>query len=368
MKKAVALALALGLVLTGCAAPAAPEEPTPSPEPAAEATPAPTPAVTPEPTEEPIPYPELALGEPLEAGGVTLTLDRAETLGAITSIKNGEGISRSPSKGFKYLVFSGTIKNTGGEEIDADNLIGQVRIDGKYTYTLEKYVVQGLLFKTLLPPLAAGKLYLYAEVPVELADSLSRCRMSFGYRDGMAFRPESLDECDTARSMELVVGGDEGHDLTLNIYSSQELALAETTELDFVSFKFSDLRVMSILRRKYKGNLFSCSTEKDMLILALEGTIKNTGAESCRPAVSGTVTVDGYVYPIREWLVQSGGILKPLYEVPFYVFAVIPPELADSYKTVEFRIGFNDDFANNSYTDFQACRYEYIYRWSADEE
>lgn len=362
MKRAAALALALGLFLTGCAGAPAGSAPSPTPEPAAAATP----ALTPEPTASPIPCPELALGEPLEAGGAIVTLERAETLGAITSIKKGEGICLNAPEGCKYLVLTGTVKNIGGEEIDADNLIGQVRIDGKYTYTLEKLVIQGLLFKTVLPPLATGRLFLYAEIPAELADSFSECRVVVGYNDGMAEKPEALADCDVARTMALSVGGDEGHAVTLNIFDTRELVLSEKTELDFVSFKFTDLRVMTILRRKYKGELFACSTEKDMMILALEGTIKNTGTDSCRPAFSGTVTVDGYVYPLREWMVQSGSILKPLYEVPIYVFAVIPPELADNYGSVEFRLGFNEDFANNAYTNFEACRYEYVYRWEKD--
>ena len=335
----------------------------PSPEPSAEAAPTETPA----PTEEPLLFPELTLGETLEAGDVTLTLTRAETLGAITSVKNGEGITRNAPEGYKYLVLTGTVRNSGTDEIDADNLVGQVRIDGKYVYTMDKYVIQGLLFKTQLPPLAKGTLYLYAEVPVELADSFRECRVCFGYNDRMEGKPESLNACDVARYMDLSADGDDAHRVALNIFTAEDLSLNQKTEQDFVSFKFSSLRLMTILRRKYQGNVLSCSTEKDMMILALEGTIKNTGTESYRPAVSGSVTVDGYVYPIREWLVQSGGILKPLFEVPFYVFAVIPPELAENYKSAEFRIGFNEDFTNNSFTNFEACRYEYIYRWNADE-
>ena len=364
MSKALALALALGLVLTGCGQPAAEAAPTPEPTAAVSATP----AVTPEPTEEPLPFPELALHESWEAGGVIVTVDRAETLGAITSIRNGEGISRNAPEGFKFLTLVGTVKNTGPEEIDADNLIGQVCINGTYTYSMDKYVIQGLLFKTVLPPLTEGTLYLFAEVPLELADSIERCRVSLGFNDGMESRPASVSESENVRSMELAVGADGAHAVTLNSFVPGTLELEERVDHEFISFKFSKLRVMSILRRKYKGDLYSCSTEKDMMILALEGTAKNPGTQTCRPALSGTVVVDGYEYPLREWVVAKSGQLLPLYEAPFYVFAVIPPELAESYKSVEFRIGFNDDFANNSYTDFSACRYEYIYRWTADVE
>ena len=161
MKKALALALVLGLVLTGCGQPA---EAAPTPEPTAAVSA--TPAVTPKPTEEPLPFPELALHESWEAGGVIVTVDRAETLGAITSIRNGEGISRNAPEGFKFLTLVGTVKNTGPEEIDADNLIGQVCINGTYTYSMDKYVIQGLLFKTAHPRIVSVQELLDGSTPI----------------------------------------------------------------------------------------------------------------------------------------------------------------------------------------------------------
>ena len=166
--------------------------------------------------------------------------------------------------------------------------------------------------------------------------------------------------------MELAVDGCEDSAVKLNIFTPEELVLDDWVEHPFVSLKFTAMKTTSILRRKYKNEVFSCSTERDMKIICLEGTIKNTGEQGYRPALSGCVTVDGYIYPLRAWLVNKSGQLQPLKETPFYAFAEIPPELADSYTKAEFRFGFNDDFANNSFTNFEACRYEYVYRWEKE--
>ena len=362
MKRIAALLLCLLTILslTACGGTARAPEPTQAP------TPEPTPAVTPEPTEEPITCPRLSLGDLLEEGGVSITLERAETLGAITSIKKGEGMSRSAPEGCKYLTLTGTIRNTGARTVDADGIIGEVRLDGKYTYTLEKFVVQGLLFNTELPPLARGKLYLYAEVPTELADSFTDCRVMFGYNEGLQGKSAALAGCDIARVMELTAGDGEGDTVVQNVFTPEELALEQTAATDFAELVFRERKVLSKFQRKYKGNVYSYATDADMAILCLEGSIKNISQESLRPAFSGTVTVDGYTYELREWMVHKSLLLPPLYEAPIYLFAVIPPELAESYTVCEFRFGFNDGFANNAYTDFGACRYEYIYRWEKE--
>ena len=358
MKKIAALVLCLLLMgsLIGCGGTAPALTPTEAP------TPAPTPVVTPEPTRDPLLWPELALGEELAEGGVSITLERAETLGAIPSVKKGEGIVRNAPEGYQYLTITGTIKNNGETEIDADNITGQVRINGKYVYDLEKYVIQGLLFKTELPPLAKGTLWLYAEVPDELAGQIEECTAAFGYNESLDVKTP-LEVCSVARTVTLTAG----ENLTVNHFAPEELTLGEEITTDFAALTLQERKVMTRFQRKYKGNVYAYSLDKDMAALCLEGMVRNTSQESCRPAFSGTVTVDGYTYELKEWMISSSLLVPPLNEVPVYLFAVIPPELAESYSHCEFRIGFNDDFANNAYTDFDACRYEYIYTWESEE-
>lgn len=73
--------------------------------------------------------------------------------------------------------------------------------------------------------------------------------------------------------------------------------------------------------------------------------------------------VDGYSYEIKDWELCRGLKVAPLNEVPIYIIAQIPVELADSFSACTFTMGFADKFTNKWYTDVADCTYAYTFTY-----
>ena len=132
----------------------------------------------------------------------------------------------------------------------------------------------------------------------------------------------------------------------------QTVALGETIALDFVEMTFSQAGIVSKLEAKdaSSGLGISMSPPEGKQYFCLAGTIKNTGAaEYPVTQLVGEVTFDGtYTYSVSPKLVEGGTLdaktLSPLSENTYYLYAIIPDELASSFATYTLRIGFEDNF------------------------
>ncbi len=357
MKRILPILLALCLGLCACAggesvSPAQTETPAP------ESTPSPAPA---SPT--PAPFTPLSLGQSVAPEGVELVLERAETTGAVTAVRDGMGVSRNAPEDKLYLAVTGRIRNTGTQELDAGNIAGSVVMDGEYVYDLETYVIQDMAFKSALPPLMEARLVLYALIPRELAGSFRTCEVRFGFLDGFAVMPASAESCPNAYALELSAD-DQGENRVLRRdLVPREYALEETIATDFAEMTFTSVKVSNRLARKYRGNNYSISTDTACRVLYMEGMIKNTGGRSVVPCFSGTVTVNGYTYPLRDWEAVKGMWLAPLQEAPVYLYAEVPPALLKTHFACEFLFGVNPEVANNEYTCLEGCEYAYSLQW-----
>ena len=356
--KTLWIILLAALLVYGCGGSEA--APTPASEPPAP-TAAPTP--TPVPTPAPAAFTDLALGETLTAEGIELTLDRAETLGAVCAVRGGMGVSRNAPEGKRFLAVTGRVKNTGPREFDAANLVGEITADGQYAYPLEVFVIQDLSFNPLVQPLAEARIVLYASLPVELADSLTECTLTFGFEDGFASMPVSAEASAHPCRLALSNRPEAANLLEVRPFVLTELALKEPVVTDFAEITFTDVKVSNRLTKKFRGNTYSMYTDPAMRVLFLEGTIKNTSPGSIVPCITGTVTVNGYEYELRSWTVVKGTAVVPLQEVPILVYAQMPPELLKGSFACQFCFGFNEDFANNPYTALTGCRYAWSLDW-----
>lgn len=131
-------------------------------------------------------------------------------------------------------------------------------------------------------------------------------------------------------------------------YTVGESISAEGIEMTFTESGFSDdIRVTSASSgiRITSGP----SPEDGKEFFYLKGTLKNTGKEEIRPAIGGTVTLDGYKYDIAVDTISANGSpclsIEPLDTVTILIFAHIPAELSQSFSSGEMIFGFNDNFA-----------------------
>lgn len=357
--KGLLAALLAALTLAGCGGSV--QTPAPTPEAAAQA-----PAETPEPTATPVPepeYTELTLGETEVLDGIELTLCSAETAGAVCAVRGGMGVSRNAPEGKRFLTVTGLLKNTGPREIDAANLTGTMEVNGRYTYPLELFVIQDLSFRSLVQPLMEARMVLYATLPTELADSVEKCVVTFGFEDGFAAMPAGAEQSANPFRLELSADPGARNPVAVRSFAPEGYALGDQIVTPFAEITFSDVKVSNRLSKKYRGNTYSIYTEPGMRVLYLEGVIKNTSTGDLVPCVTGSVTVNGYEYALRDWEALKGTSLAPLQEAPIFLYVPLLPELLKGSYTCQFRFGFNENFENNAYTALEGCRYAWTLDW-----
>ena len=356
-RRGLLAALLAACLLTGCGAAA--QTPAPMPEAASEApeeTAAPTPVPTPA-------YTELTLGRTVTLGGIELTLESAETARAVCAVRSGMGVSRNAPEGKRFLTVTGRVKNTLPREIDAANLTGTAEINGRYFYPVELFVIQDLSFKSQVQPLTDARLVLYVTLPTELADSLEKCVLAFGFEDGLAEMPVSAEESAFPCRLTLSAAAGAENPVTVRPFAPEAYALKELINPGFAEITLDDVKVSNRLTKKYRGNTYSVYTEPGMRVLYLEGVIKNTSPGELVPCITGTVTVNGYEYVLRDWEAMKGTALAPLQEAPVFLYAQVPPDLLKGDIVCQFRFGFNECFENNEYTALEGCRYVWTLDW-----
>ena len=352
-------ALLAALTLAGCGG--STQAPAPTPEAAAQ-----EPAQTPEPTATPVPEPEytqMELGQTLTLGGIELTLCSAETTGAVCAVRGGMGVSRNAPEGKRFLTVTGRVKNLLSREIDAANFSGSMEINGQYVYPMELFVIQELSFRSLVQPLTEARLVLYAALPAELADSVETCVLTFGFEDGLTAMPAGAEQSANPLRLELAADPGAKNPVEVRPFAPEGYELKELIAADFAEITFTDVKVSNRLTKKYRGNTYSIYTEPGMRVLYLEGVIKNTSQGNLVPCITGTVTVNGYEYPLRDWEAMKGTALSPLQEAPIFLYAQVPPELLKGEIACRFCFGFNENFENNEYTALEGCRYVRTLDW-----
>lgn len=107
------------------------------------------------------------------------------------------------------------------------------------------------------------------------------------------------------------------------------------------------------------------SPNPDKQFVFLKGTLKYTGKTSVFPAIGGKVILDGYEYKVSVSLINEDGTpcstIAPLDSVIILIYAHVPSELTQSFKTGEITFGFNDNFEN---VDITNC--DYLYKVDAN--
>lgn len=93
-----------------------------------------------------------------------------------------------PKSGNRLFCLEGTFKNTSADPVILDNAFGVVEFDGTYRYPAElvgKETSGTYLSQTVAAPFEEYDCYLYADVPQELLNQYSTCKVSIGFARGI---------------------------------------------------------------------------------------------------------------------------------------------------------------------------------------
>lgn len=148
--------------------------------------------------------------------------------------------------------------------------------------------------------------------------------------------------------------------------AAEELRLGGTIDLPFVEMTFSRVQRLNELKfsEKETGSL-AHSLNKNLpnsKYIAIRGKIKNKSKQpfDLNNGLRGKAYFDGYEYDIGFFSVSFE--IEPLLESPFYLYALIPEDLASSFEECEFRFGFNDDFQTDYIAYDESIQYDHKYQ------
>ena len=138
---------------------------------------------------------EVKLGEEIDLGFLTMTVDQAQSLLEIKSEKGG--ISPVLQAGNRFLTLKGRIRNTGKSAMNLENLSGMLLLNGQKTeYRVYAFaeLAEGMLQE--IPVNAEGTLFIYAEVPEKEATSFTEAEFLITINDGLGTVSTFLNTAD----------------------------------------------------------------------------------------------------------------------------------------------------------------------------
>ena len=150
-------------------------------------------------------------------------------------------------------------------------------------------------------------------------------------------------------------------------YVLGESIIAENIEMQLTEKGFSDDIRVTVQRDSGLTITSGPSPEDGKQFFYLKGTLKNTGTQAVRPAIGGTLKLDGYEYDIRiDTISKNGNIsptIEPLDSVILLIYVPVPIELTESFSTGEMVFGFNDNFE-----DVDIANADYLYSIDVTKE
>ena len=96
-------------------------------------------------------------------------------------------------------------------------------------------------------------------------------------------------------------------------YVLGESIIAEGIEMQLTEKGFSDDIRVTVQRDSGLTITSGPSPEDGKQFFYLKGTLKNTGTQAVRPAIGGTLKLDGYEYDIRIDTISENGNISPNY-------------------------------------------------------
>ena len=107
---------------------------------------------TPAPSPTPVPIRNIQLGETIEKDYINISVDDVRLYNRLYYVSNNRLQSKSCTDGKMYFSITGTIENTGANELNLYYLKTQMVFDGKYTYTGHAYYSDNSFLSSRIMP------------------------------------------------------------------------------------------------------------------------------------------------------------------------------------------------------------------------
>ena len=271
----------------------------------------------------------------------------------------------SATKGKQYISVSGPVRNTSDHYQELGKIIGEVVIDDTYTFSMSRFFVEADSYKSVMDPLSEGTLYLYAEIPDELAESFTSASFRFGFNENLEEKPEKLENAEYIYQIDASKGEDSSVAIDLHKFSPVKYKLkdelkAESLKLTF-NKKVAKKKVSMSDGRDYP---WTYEAESGRKYIGLLGTVSNTGKGTIQPRISGYVQVGDLKYTLDTNAYDYR--LGPKCKTMVFVGAEVPDSVLKKADSVKICFGFSDGFTNYYDSLPEDCQYAYVYTLKLD--
>ena len=298
------------------------------------------------------------LVEPQTLGFVEFSLSKADLYRKI-KVSN---YYYEATEGKQFLFLSGQIRNTFNSSYSLGKIAGECLVDDTYSFSLNALMAEGGSLKTTVDPFGNGTFYLFAELPDELAESMTSAVIRFGFNENFEPKPEKAS--DGKYSYEITVSRDEGAEHPIDLHEFSPVKYKLKTELKAKSVKLTFTKKIASNKAKIdsgRGYPYQYQAAKGTKYIGLAGTISNTGKTELEPNISGYVLVDGVKYRMDLYSLGSGYNIPPKGKIPVFLHAEIPNSALKNQTSVKIYFGFDDELTNGYNSVPEDCQYAYVY-------
>lgn len=151
---------------------------------------------------------------------------------------------------------------------------------------------------------------------------------------------------------------------------TKNINVGETIALEFVEITIDELTEAQEFKYTSGSSGISITTgvyeEEGKTYIGLKGRMKNLLGDAIRPRdiVGELVVDDKYTYEVSVFTcddnANSGFEIAPLENVNYVIYASVPDELIESYKTCSLRFGFDYNFNQGSFAELDDCQLIYV--------
>ena len=304
----------------------------------------------------------LVFGEAQTLDFIEFTMTKADLYGKLFY---GTWYTQAP-QGKQYIAISGPARNTSDRYMELGKIIGEVVIDDTYTFSMSRFFAESGSYKNTMEPLSEGTLYLYAEIPDELAESLTSASFRFGFNENLEEKPEKLEEAKYTYKADVSKGEDSPVSIDLHKFSPVKYKLKDELKAKSVKLTFTKKVAKKEVKLNYaKNNYYYYEAKSDCKMVGLQGTLTNTGKTPLEINLAGYLLIGDLRYEMN--LGYAGNYrISPKEKTNVLLYVNVPESVLKKADSAKVYFGFNDELANGYGFEPEDCQYSYVYTLKFD--